>query len=359
MSTWFDKLLEELQRSQAEQDARREGRPFPPRPTRSERREWRRRGAGGGGNCPIPATPGGRPVRRWVLIGGAVVAAFFVLGLLGGVVNLITDLMWYGALGRSTVLTTRLWAQIGLFVVGFLAFAVPALVSIWLARRIAPQAPIRRLGQFELPDASTRLTWRWWRGRAARAGFSGRLERQLADDPPLRQWRRLRAPPTRTSAATSASTSSTCPSGASCWAGPVSADRDHACSALAAYAAGALRWQFHLTAPVRAHLSVLGALLLVVDRRRLPARHRRAGVLDPRADGNVQAAIYTDMNAQCPAYVILTVVALVSAALLLLNIWFRTLWLLGLAAGAWFVLSILVGGLYPGSSSASRSTRTS
>jgi len=32
---------------------------------------------------------------------------------------------------------------------------------------------------------------------------------------------------------------------------------------LGAYAAGAMRWQFRLTAPVRAHLSILGAMLLV------------------------------------------------------------------------------------------------
>ena len=57
--------------------------------------------------------------------------------------------------------------------------------------------------------------------------------------------------------------------------------------------------------------------------------------------------MYTDMNAQVPAYTILTVVAVVSAGLLLANIWFRTLWLIGLAAGAWFVLSIVVGGLLP------------
>ena len=37
MSSWFDKLLEELQRRQAEQDARREGRPLPPRQSRSSR----------------------------------------------------------------------------------------------------------------------------------------------------------------------------------------------------------------------------------------------------------------------------------------------------------------------------------
>ncbi|HEX9738966.1 MAG TPA: UPF0182 family protein, partial [Candidatus Limnocylindria bacterium] len=55
-----------------------------------------------------------------------------------------------------------------------------------------------------------------------------------------------------------------------------------------------------------------------------------------------------DLNAQAPAYLILTGVALISAGLLLANIWFRTLWLIGLAAGAWFVLSLLVGGFYPG-----------
>jgi len=44
MSNWFDKLLEELQRRQAEQDARREGRPIPP--------FGRGRGNGGGNGAP-------------------------------------------------------------------------------------------------------------------------------------------------------------------------------------------------------------------------------------------------------------------------------------------------------------------
>src|SRR5262245_33294953 len=162
MSTWFDKLLEELQRRQAEQDARREGRPLPPRDSR-----WSRSSGGGGNGAPpddgtvrFPRRRGGGgSIRRWVLIGGLILVAFFVLGILGGLVNLVTDLWWYGALGRTSVLTTRLWAQVGLFVVGFLAFAIPALASIWLARRIAPQVPIRRIGQFEVPDASRAITW--------------------------------------------------------------------------------------------------------------------------------------------------------------------------------------------------------
>ncbi len=117
---------------------------------------------------------------------------------------------------------------------------------------------------------------------------------------------------------------------------------------MAAYAVSATRWSFHFTAPVRAHISLLGAGLLVaiaagyqLDMAELVYSTRGIG-------GTVQAAMYTDMNAQVPAYLILTGVALVSAGLLLANIWFKTLWLIGLAAGAWIVLSIVVGGFYPG-----------
>ena len=94
------------------------------------------------------------PWRRWVFIGGGIVVAVIVLGLLGGAINLITDVMWYDALDRRDVLQTRLWAQIALFAIGFAAMLVPVLVSVWLARRIVPQAPVRRLGGWELPDVS-------------------------------------------------------------------------------------------------------------------------------------------------------------------------------------------------------------
>jgi hypothetical protein len=157
MSTWFDKLLEELQRRQAEQDARREGRPFPRRTN----------GGGGDGEPPLDDRPvrfpgrrrtGPAPVRRWALIVIAVLVLLFAFGILGRAVDLATDLMWYGALGLSGIVTTRLWSQLALFAIGFVAFAVPALASIWLARQIAPQVPVRRIGQFEIPDASRAIT---------------------------------------------------------------------------------------------------------------------------------------------------------------------------------------------------------
>src|SRR5688500_6443727 len=162
MSGWFDKLLEELQRRQEAEDARREGRPFERTPERDVtpidrgRRQSRRGGNGHGGGPPVarPVFGDDMPWRRWLLIGGAVVALLIVLSLLGGAVNLITDFMWYGALGRRDVFQTRLVGQVVLFLLGFAAMLVPALISVWLARRIVPQAPVRQLGGFEMPDAS-------------------------------------------------------------------------------------------------------------------------------------------------------------------------------------------------------------
>jgi hypothetical protein len=358
MSSWFDKLLEDLQRRQEEADARREGRPF----DRSERNvtpiDERRRGRGNGADGGDDGDGGGHgrggsgpvaevPWRRYVLIGGAVLALLIVLGLLGGVVNLITDLMWYDALGRREVLTTRLWAQIGLFGVGFLAMLVPALLSTWIARRIAPQAPVRQLGGLELPDASKLIAVALavvavLLALGSGAAWSGAWETVLlffnaeewgTTDPTLGRdvgfyvfdlpfWRFVLGWASTTLIVVGLLT-------------------------LATYAVRALRWQFHLSAPVRAHLSVIGALLLLVVAAGYQLDIAELAYSRRGWDGNVQAALYTDMNAQLPAFVILTVVALVSAGLLLLNTWFRTLWLLGLAAGAWLVLSVVVGGLFP------------
>jgi uncharacterized membrane protein (UPF0182 family) len=354
MSTWFDKLLEDLQRRQAEQDARREGRPLPPRRPRSGD------GRGNGGDVPpddrptpFPRRPGdmefGRTVRRWILIGGILLLVLFLLGFTGGLVNLVTDLMWYEALGAREVLTTRLWAQVGLFAVGLVAFALPALGSIWLSRRIAPQVPIRRIGTFEIPDASRAITWTLvalvvllalvsagaWSGNwetvllFANGGDFGTTDPHFGRDVgfyvfDIPFWRFIQG-----------------------WA--VTSMVAIILLSVGAYAAGAMRWQFQLSAPVRAHLSVLGALLLAsiaagyqLDIYELSYSVRGSG------GAAVQAATHTDLTAQQPAYVIITVVALAAAALLLANIWFRTLWLLAIAGLSWIGISILVGGLYPG-----------
>jgi hypothetical protein len=358
MSNWFDKLLEELQRRQAEEDARREGRPIPPS---------RPRGTGGNGGDqgnghdrsadddeprpfrrPRVLRPGGPGRRRWGLLIGIAVVAIVVFGFLGGIVNLITDLMWYDALGLQSVLTTRLWVQVALFFVGFVAFAVPALLTIWLARRIAPQVPIRRIGTLELPDISRAVTLGLavvvlLLGLISAAAWSSSWQTVLlflnggdfgTRDPnfgrdigfyvfDLPFWRFVQG-----------------------WG--VTSLVVIILLSLGTYAVGVLRWQFRLTAPVRAHLSTLGALLLVVIAAGYQLDIADLSYSTRGISGTIQAATYTDMHAQVPAYVILTVVALGSALLLLLNIWFKTLWAIVLAAGAWIGISILVGGVYPG-----------
>jgi uncharacterized membrane protein (UPF0182 family) len=361
MSSWFDKLLEELQRRQAEQDARREGRPIPPFGPRRTGGNGGDQGNGhdgfGGEEEPTPFRPGrprvlrprgtGRPPRLGLLIGIAFVA-IVVFGFLGGIVNLITDLMWYGALGRQGVLTTRLFAQLGLFAVGFVAFAAPALVTIWLARRIAPQVPIRRIGTLELPDISRAVTLVLGGvvvliALISAAAWSSNWQTVLlflnggqfgVVDPNFQRdigfyvfdlpfWRFLQT-----------------------WG--VASLVVIILLSLATYAAGALRWQLRLTAPVRAHISTLGALLLVAIAAGYQLDIADLSYSTRGIHGTIQAATYTDLHAQVPAYVILTVVALAAAALLLANIWFKTLWALALAGGAWVGISILVGGVYPG-----------
>jgi uncharacterized membrane protein (UPF0182 family) len=351
MSTWFDKLLEELQRRQAEQDARREGRPFP---RRTNGGVGRRGGGGDDGPPPderpvsFPGRRGGQPsVRRWALTIIGIVVLLFAFGIIGRVVDLATDLMWYGALGLTGILTTRLWAQLALFAIGFFAFAIPALASIWLARRIAPQVPIRRIGQFEVPDASRAITIGLVGVVAllaliSAAAWSGSWETVLlflnggpfgTTDPhfgrdigfyvfDLPFWRFLQG-----------------------WA--VVSLVGILLLTLGAYAAGALRWQFRLTAPVRAHVSVLGAVLLgaiavgyQLDIFDLSFSTRGMGA-------DLVGASYTDLNAQQPALVALTFIAGLAAVLVLANTWFRTLWLIGLSVAGWFALSLIVGGIFP------------
>ena len=103
--------------------------------------------------------------------------ALFIFGLLGGVVDLLTDLMWYDALDRQSVLTTRLWAQVALFLIGFVAFALPALASIWLARRIARRSP--SAGSERRAADVTAWSRSSWRARAGHGVSRALMERKL------------------------------------------------------------------------------------------------------------------------------------------------------------------------------------
>jgi uncharacterized membrane protein (UPF0182 family) len=103
-------------------------------------------------------------------------------------------------------------------------------------------------------------------------------------------------------------------------------------------------WEDKVTAPVRAHLSVLLAFIMLAK-----AWGYYLGRYDllTSTRGAVQGASFTDVKAQLPALTFLWVVALICAVLFLINIRVR-LWSLPLiAVGLLALVSVLLGAAYP------------
>ena len=113
-------------------------------------------------SAPNQATP--NPLRRAIAITLAVIAAivvgFFVFA------SLYADWLWFDQLGFSSVLWTQWTARVVMFVIGFLAMAVPVFVAIQLAYRLRPVyarltsqldhyqevvEPLRRLAMWGIP----------------------------------------------------------------------------------------------------------------------------------------------------------------------------------------------------------------
>ncbi len=109
------------------------------------------------------------------------------------------------------------------------------------------------------------------------------------------------------------------------------------------YALGLGRVQF--TAAVKSHLSALGVAFLAINAWSYQL-DIAALVYSPR--GVVFGASYTDVNAQLPAYNILTFLAIALAVLLLVNIFVRALKAIGIAVALWIAAAILLGEMYPG-----------
>ncbi len=95
---------------------------------------------------------------------------------------------------------------------------------------------------------------------------------------------------------------------------------------------------------VKGHLSVLMAFIVLAWGFRYWIDIYR---LDFSQTGQIIGAGYTDVHAQAPAYRILIVISLATAALLLANIRFQGWRLPGVALGVWLAASILLGLVWP------------
>ena len=118
-------------------------------------------------------------------------------------------------------------------------------------------------------------------------------------------------------------------------------------TAIAHYVNGGIRVQTtgqRVTPQVKVHLSVLLALIALV--RAVGYYYDRFG-LNFSSRGPVDGATFTDINAQLPAMNLLLLISVLSAVLLVINIWQRG-WVLPVTAvGLWMVVAIVMGAIYP------------
>jgi uncharacterized membrane protein (UPF0182 family) len=101
---------------------------------------------------------------------------------------------------------------------------------------------------------------------------------------------------------------------------------------------------FRLTRGLKAHILTLAAVLFA-----LFALHHLLDLFDivRSTRGAVYGAGYTDVFAQRPAQIVLTVVAVLAAASCLVNVALPGVRLAAIGAAVWFAALILVGGLFP------------
>ncbi|MEP6638056.1 MAG: UPF0182 family protein [Chloroflexota bacterium] len=350
------------------------------------------RGRGPGG--PDDGGPGraARAGRRVGLV--AIVIALIALFLLFSVgIDLWTDALWFGSVHFDSVFWTRLTATLGLGVGAFLVAAAVLLGNLWLAGRLAPQAPAE--GQGSLRTFVDRINQaaqaaderrgqpgtRFGPGRERFGGTGAPAISFEADDmpdlTPLAGWALgglalfvalliggamsgawetvllylHRVPFSSTASVTD----------------PIFG-RDISyflfelpflrlvqglfnsivlaalLLSLARYIVGASRGGLVFSTPIRVHLAVLGGLFLLsvafgyqLDKLELVYSTR----------GVATGVSFTDQNAQFLAFDVLTAVSGIAAALLVGGAFTRTLWPLGLTIGFWFLASIVVGRLYP------------
>jgi uncharacterized membrane protein (UPF0182 family) len=290
--------------------------------------------------------------RRWLL--WLILALGAVLLLFGAVSGFYIDVLWFREVGYSSVFWTRFWSRLLLALVFGLAFFIILYANLLLSRRLRPryrvfspeEEAVERYRQaFEpyarwaLPAlallfaifAATGVAAQWesfqlWRasGQVSFGAVDPVFDRDVSFyllSLPFQQFVQgwMFASLIVITLVTGA----------------------------AHYLWGGIRLRSateRFTPQVKAHLSVLAGLVVLVH-----AWGYRLGQFDllVSARGTVTGASYTDIHAQLPALRILVVIAILCAALLIVNI-FRRGWALPIIAIGLLVLtSIVAGALVP------------
>ena len=259
------------------------------------------------------------------------------------VMGFFTDYIWYESLGFQRVFTTRIYASFLLMIAGALIFWVFLAINVWIARRIAPDGlkdtPVAQIaaafGVRIMPVVLlVGAVFAFFMGLSA-AGYWEDLLLFLNQtsfnlfDPIFQRdasffvftlpiWQAARS-----------------------WLTVMVIMTLVAC--VLVYGLGWRGWT--LRTPILAHLSILGALLLLLFawQYRLDA----FGLVYSRR-GAVFGGGYTDVHAQLPAYNILFVITLITAVLLVVTAFLRRAWrAIVVVLVVWAAVAVLAGNVYP------------
>jgi uncharacterized membrane protein (UPF0182 family) len=393
-----------------EQSSRRGPEDLAARRRQAARRGGRGRGPGGPNDGASLRSRFGRFGRRAILVIIAVVL-ILLLTVAGSGVDLWTDAIWFKSVGFDGVFWTRIDAQFALFLVGAVVGLVVLLGTLWLAGRFAPPPNPDGRGSFaalfdRLTEAGTAAGERGGynafsargggnsegarnRGRSGfDGGFRGRVgpsgpgdALDLDDIPdlvPLGRWILLGVG-VLLAIGVGVSLGGAWETillwlhqvpfgtGSTPVTDPVFG-RDIGFFlfelpflrlvqgvvngillaalflTLGRYALAAMRGSLVFGTKIRLHLAVLGGFYLLSV---------AAGYQLDKFDlvystqGVATGVSYTDFNARFFAFDALTLIAGLSAALLVGGAFTKLLWPLGLAVGAWILAAVLLSGVYP------------
>jgi uncharacterized membrane protein (UPF0182 family) len=291
-----------------------------------------RQGGGNGGQG-----GGGGRLLWWMLV------PFMVLILFNTVLGFYTDWLWYDSLVLTRVFFTRIGASLGLFAAGAVAFWLIFVFNVLLVRRLNPEGLADTPLSEALQAVGVRLTpivllagafFAFFMGTGASSAWEELLlyfnQQPFGMTDPifgrdvsfflftLPIWQFLRG-----------------------WLMTA-----FVITLIATALASGIGWRgWGAPAPVRAHLSFLGALVLLLiawqyrlDALGLVYSHR----------GAVFGAGYTDVHAQLPALNILVFVTIFTAALLLVNVFLQQAWrAIVVVLVGWIAISALAGNIYP------------
>jgi len=383
MGDLLDGFMDELRRRQGGQP------PHEPRYVRGDddppTGRQRRRGPGGPDDGRFGGSGSG--VRRFGFIWIAIVVVIVLLVFGRGLVDLVTDLMWYRSVGYESVLWTRLGAQSTLFLLGGAVTLAALLGNLWLADRLAGPPSEGSRGAFRdvfdrLSDAARAAEQGsgnpWSTSRPPRPVGGTASEIDLPDLVPVGRWLLVGFSFLAVLGAAGALAGS--------WetillwqnrvpfsttGAPVTDPIFHrdisfflfdlpflrlvqsfvigvlATSlvvTIGRYALAAVARGVAVTNAVRLHVAVLGALLLLgiavgyqLDKLELAYGGR----------GIATGVGYTDANAQFGAYDILAVIGVIAAVVVVVTALTRRIAYLGAAVAVWLIASLVVGRIYP------------